>query len=113
MKERLTKIIQQIIDEGFIKHKLTAEFLAESLIDRVIVLPCRIGDPVFEVVPDCVEGFETCPFCGGRGSERCNKKPCIAHIEKKKFTLHDYAEIGKTLFLTREEAEKRLNDENE
>lgn len=106
MKKRLTKLIQQIENEI---SKKDAEFLAENLIERgVIYLPCKIGDPVFEVVPECNVGIKYCPFCGGIGFERCIKKPCIAYIEEKKFTLFDYNEIGKTLFLTREKAEKKL-----
>lgn len=108
MKKKLTKLIENILDEGFKNHiPLTAEYLAENLIDKeIILLPCKIGDTVYHIIPKC-RGFD-CPYDGGYGGIRCLNNQCEAYIEEKEFTLHDYDKVGKTIFVTREKAEKEL-----
>ena len=80
------------------------------LANGVIVLPCKVGDTVWRVRPElCVyrekdacanycEGFDT--FCeeyeGGKW------------IERSRFCLSMLDDFGKTVFLTREEAEAAL-----
>ena len=67
--------------------------LAESDKDgRVGVLPCKVGDTVWRIK----RTFETYPD---------KSKP---YIEPDAFLLQDVFNIGKTVFLTREEAEKAL-----
>lgn len=67
--------------------------LAESDKDgRVVVLPCKVGDTVWRIK----RTFETYPD---------KSKP---YIEPDAFLLQDVFNIGKTVFLTREEAEKAL-----
>ena len=57
---------------------------------RLIKLPCKVGDGVYYIL-----GIP-------------NKTPCV--IDKCKFELSDINKIGKTLFLTREEAEAKLKE---
>lgn len=57
---------------------------------RIIKLPCRIGDTVYYIL-----GIP-------------NETPCA--IDKCTFELSDIKKIGKTLFLTREEAEAKLKE---
>ena len=56
---------------------------------RLLKLPCKVGDEVYYIL-----GIP-------------NKTPCV--IDKCTFELSDINKIGKTLFLTREEAEAELN----
>lgn len=56
---------------------------------RLLKLPCKIGDDVYYIL-----GIP-------------NETPCA--IDKCTFELSDINKIGKTLFLTREEAEAELN----
>ena len=57
---------------------------------RLIKLPCKVGDGVYYIL-----GIP-------------NKTPCV--IDKCKIELSDINKIGKTLFLTREEAEAKLKE---
>lgn len=69
--------------------------LAEADKDgRVVVLPCRAGDTVWRIK----RTFEEYPD---------KSKP---YIEPDAFLLQDVFNIGKTVFLTREEAEKALQE---
>ena len=56
---------------------------------RLPKLPCKVGDDVYYIL-----GIP-------------NKTPCA--IDKCKFELSDINKIGKTLFLTREEAKAAMN----
>ena len=69
--------------------------LAEADKDgRLVVLPCKVGDTVWRIK----RIFETYPD---------KSKP---YIEPDAFLLQDVFNIGKTVFLTREEAEKALKE---
>ena len=59
---------------------------------RCVVLPCKVGDTVWRIK----RTFETYPD---------KSEP---YIEPDAFLLQDVFNIGKTVFLTREEAEKAL-----
>lgn len=67
--------------------------LAEADKDgRVVVLPCKVGDTIWRLK----RTFETYPD---------RSKP---YVEPDAFLLQDVWDAGKTVFLTREEAEKAL-----
>lgn len=69
--------------------------LAEADKDgRVVVLPCKVGDTVWRIK----RTFEEYPD---------KSKP---YIEPDAFLLQDVFNIGKNVFLTREEAEKALQE---
>ncbi len=71
---------------------------------RALILPCKVGDTVWGVVFDTRE----CPNCiGAGGCVGCSSANPI-DVYRTEFTLDMYKKIGKTLFLTREEAEKAL-----
>lgn len=79
------------------EHKQVAEYLRklkeyEDLEEqgRLIKLPCKVGDDVYYIL-----GIP-------------NKTPCT--IDKCTFGLSAINKIGKTLFLTREEAEAKLKE---
>lgn len=69
--------------------------------DRLVELPCKIGDTVFSLDR----------FCSGDISD-CQKHPCVEcadyelEIYEEPFKLTMLEDFGKKVFLTREEAEK-------
>ena len=76
---------------------------------RLVVLPCKVGDTVWGVV------FNTrdCPNCVGIGGcFGCSKANPI-DVYRTDFKLHMVEEIGRTLFLTRAEAEAAMKGVSE
>jgi hypothetical protein len=65
----------------------------------LIKLPCKLGSPIFEI----------CTHAGWYAMDI----PTSYSIEERKFNYEYINDIGKTVFLTREEAEKALEVENE
>ena len=70
--------------------KKLAEYEGLEEQGRLVKLPCKVGDDVYYIL-----GIP-------------NKTPCA--IDKCTFELSDINKIGKTLFLTREEAEAKLKE---
>ena len=67
-----------------------AEYETAEEEGRLVVLPCKVGTRVYEIYQ----------FCGYGAWE----------IEEHKIKLEDLDKIGKTVFPTREEAEKALEE---
>ena len=111
------EIKEDMPDVRKIEEKLAAYEDAE--VNGLLVrLPCRIGSTVYRVVEKCKPRGMDCPFEGGYGTSRCHSskdryKFCGAYIEETRFELAMIDEIGKTVFLTREEAEASLADDKE
>lgn len=101
MRERLIELIQDSVF-GCARH--WAEIIADNLLaNGVIVPPCKVGDMVYCIYEDNIgeqyfaDKFVTGIFLNDLGLYvRCG--------------FHYYAvdDFGKTVFLTREEAEKAL-----
>lgn len=72
----------------------------------LVRLPCKIGDTVYKITRFCSGGIRDCGY-SYECSECPEYKPFIEYIEFKITILKD---IGKTVFLTREEAEKKLEE---
>ena len=74
---------------------------------RLVVLPCKVGDRVFHVrrVTQAEAKRMGAPV-RHRGIVYYEDRPFA--IKEKLCTKSDYAQIGKTVFLTREEAEAAL-----
>lgn len=85
-------------------NQIDYEKLAE--LGRLLILPCRRGAQVYEIEPKC-RGL-MCPYNGGIGSDRCTKGTCGPYIRACKFDYWMLDHINKSIFLTREEAEKAL-----
>lgn len=97
---------------------MVADFL---LANGVIVPPCKVGDTVFQIEKMCLGCLN---YTDGGYSDYCecalddNKnmfevdfdKDCIYEIFKSKFIYSMIDKIGKTVFLTKEEAEKALTE---
>lgn len=71
----------------------------------LIMLPCKEGDMVYSIEIDC-----------NRDTLGCHRWECekcdylIRHVSEIRFGAEMREEIGKTVFLTREEAEKALKE---
>lgn len=68
-------------------------------------LPCKVGTPVYMVAQDC--GGDTLD-CRCMDCEDC--RYLYRFVEENSFDTYMCDAIGKTVFLTREEAEKALAD---
>lgn len=99
--EEFNEIIEFMLETNQRAHKM----LIAQEEGLVVVLPCKLGTPVFEVVPSCEGGLD-CPFNGGRGTQRCDRHNtrCKAYIEVRRFDYYMLPQFGTTIFLTHDEA---------
>lgn len=87
--------------------ELTADYL---IANGVILPPCKVGDTVYSIIAECNAPYNYCPYNGGYGTARCDKEPCKAYVKESKFDVSDLENIGKTVFLTRKEAEAKIKE---
>ncbi len=96
-RERLIELLEQ--EKAFSRHLTDDERrgkLADYLLENgVIVLPCKVGDTVYEL-----KYYHCCT----------NPELDFYDIDEKTFGLDMLNKIGKTVFLTREEAEQALKE---
>lgn len=105
MRDRLASLISEA--EGLVNNDLpTVEQIADYLLaNGGIVPPCKVGDTVYSIVEgiDLVLVGEVYEYVVGR------EHFVFRSTRKGYFTLSfTELDIGKTVFLTREEAEKAL-----
>ena len=77
----------------------------------LVRLPCKVGDTVYWVT--AIEDCEQCKHYDGitnMDDWECLAEECPQRIVKCKFELGDLRLIEKTVFLTREAAEKAFKD---
>lgn len=75
---------------------------------RLIVLPCKVGDTVYYVNEDC----NYIGDCRGMKCEHCIyhiPQICPDKVSSIQHAVRIMEQIGKTVFLTKEEAEAKLN----
>lgn len=127
-RERLIKLLQTVPQE--IDGSIGVAKIADRLLSNgVIVPPCKVGDTVYclddivwdDECRDCehylIGGFGDPSECGR--TRYGNKHPDCIKIKEEIATQHDiyyylYAKkFGKTVFLTKEEAEKALKERSE
>ena len=78
---------------------------------RLLILPCKEGDPVYQLNGPCVPCFGTCPYDGGYGTYRCGPpERCEPYIEEMKFSVTMMPHFGRIYFKTKEEAKKALEE---
>lgn len=106
--------VRDMIDnpEPIVLTEHIIELLNAEQEGRLIVLPCKPGDTVYEVVPACDGNYDFCTYLGGRGNFRCASNMCGGYVVEVPFDALFRHMIGKTLFLTREEAEAALAKDN-
>lgn len=90
--ENAKAIIESAFSDDTSKAERIRELLKADKDGRLVVLPCKVGDTVWRIK----RTFEEYPD---------RSKP---YIEPSGFLLQDVFNISKTVFLTREEAEKAL-----
>ena len=101
-RERLVKIASDVV----------VDFFAEEIADRIIEdgwmrPPCKVGDMVYQVTRNFISEFRV------RFIEIATCGNLFLHTDLISGIIHTgeifpESEIGKTVFLTREEAEKAL-----
>jgi hypothetical protein len=82
-----------------------AEYAQAKRDGRLVVLPVSIGDTVYRVCYVCRDGR----WLGYRHGYEIIRR---LEVAPEKFTLSNLVNIGKTVFLSREEAEKALKKES-
>ena len=110
--------VLELIDSLNISDRQNYEDLIFNIEDmppvNAVELPCKVGDTVYKIIVDCGwEGSLMCPFAGGYGCPRCEGRfegKCKAYIETIQFNLIHLSSIGKSIFLTYDEAEKALEE---
>ena len=111
MRDKLIETIQNSVG-GCARH--WAEVIADGLIDSgVIVPPCKVGDKVYKITRNKVKECEVV-FVGISADEKCSHFNFVERYADGKF-YKSYSMvfdvIGKTVFLSREDAEKKLKGE--
>lgn len=96
------------------------EYLADYLLQNgVVVLPCKVGEDVYIIENcSCLNEYRTFEECHHRRTKATKWIKCVMvssrHSNKCKklfirpFRIEYLSKIGKTVFLTKEEAEKAL-----
>lgn len=105
------EILQDIITD----HKLCkvqenelAKVVELLKTDRLIELPCKVGEPLYKLLTKC----ETTRYCPAEYCSECGLKDVVESVAQIPFFINpiDYfnENMGKTVFLTKEEAEAKL-----
>lgn len=94
--ERLDKLLTQTDDDARLRELAEADKGG-----RVVVLPCRVGDTLFRVFAGEIleHKVRNMRYLAIQGRWDIDTAPFCSYVESS---------IGKTIFLTREEAEKAL-----
>lgn len=111
LQESLIGIISAEIaeEQGYVEVNRVKEIASAETEGRLVILPCKVGDTVYELYSKCIEPYIQCPHYGGSGLNRCYN--CDAFIKEEQFDITMLKYINKSIFLTREEAEIALKEE--
>lgn len=119
-KDKLTgKYCRGVFEATACVEKL-AEYETAEEEGRLVVLPCKVGDTVYEIRSD----YTKCSVCGDKFNEyecqgcehECDSRKIYTIYEYTMYILEDIVQHircnnwGKTIFTTREEAEKALKE---
>ena len=110
---RITELYIKPLERQIEKLESENQQYKDKLADgRIIELPCRVGDVVYILIQTFVKNKLVWSIYTRVIDElNSNKLNSNTMISKKPFELHFYpSEIDKTVFLTREEAEKVLRE---
>ena len=113
-RERLVELLEECIGEGW---RTMCEAIADNLLIEggVIVPPCKVGQTVYKVVNDKrVKKPYECKVVGiwYAVDENANDVHLVRYVNGKfdcSFSVL-FKDFGKTVFLTREEAEAKLKE---
>lgn len=93
------------------------EIMEAERAGRLVVLPCKVGDTVYVIdwYSDCeIDGYGVCDEYETNGEIACAFCPHDVFkkfVSERRFEKQEIADFGKTIFLTREEAEAALKEE--
>lgn len=123
-KDRLIELLKQVnfdfseecvacLEDGYKATPMLEEFFADHLIaEGVIVPPCKVGDKVYKITRNKVKECEVV-FVGISADERCSHFNFVENYAdgtfKQSYSMV-FEVIGKTVFLTKEEAEAKLKE---
>lgn len=118
-RDRLIELIVTAENEVFRAFPYTnstkrIEMVADYLLENgVIVPPVYVGGTVYEIRRKAVSpsGRETnCGICTISFLKHCINIGSELYVKGKPYVKSDFYRLGKTVFLTREEAEKALKE---
>lgn len=99
-----------VVFENYDELNKVRELLQAEREERCVVLPCKVGETVWLTVRGCLEPQKVRTFFVGHPSYAdvpFDPRYYMVRLEKYDIPLRDF---GKTVFLTREEAEKALRE---
>ena len=106
-RERLIELIKKIV------HSYFAEQIANSILaDGWMKIPCRVGDTIYILSNGMVHQTEVIKIKYEEEAENHGKfvRERIYAVMFNVLQEFNFSDIGKTVFLTREEAEKALEE---
>ena len=113
-REKLIELTQISLNENIGKSCRLAENIADYLLaNGVIVPPCKVGDKVYIIRKNKISYVKECEvvFVGISADKKCSYFNFVENYAdgtfKKSYSMV-FDVIGKTVFLTKEEAEKAL-----
>ena len=79
-----------------------------------VELPCKVGERVYSIRKDTKVIYEcvVCEFIFKKHYDKLEKECKVYILEDNRFTYFDFSSFGKTVFLTKEEAEAKLRERN-
>ena len=110
MRDRLIELISKVQYMGGLEEKLADHLLAEG----VIVPPCKVGDTLFSISPTTKSIDDGYEFLGIESSRNGVWEDTMIQFKltdgyRYRTKYHFcWKDIGRTVFLTREEAERAL-----
>ena len=114
MRDRLIELIDECRSIEGVSMELVEKQADYLLANGVIVPPCKVGDTVYvcnrtagKVFKNTVVGLFLSGASPYRNGIKCEYRNICGETSNRKFT---FAQIGKTIFLTREEAERALKE---
>lgn len=103
MREKLIELLEKY------NSGLQGDKIADYLLNNgVVVLPCKIGSTVYLIRHDAKQIYE-CEVVRISIYGRENEIRCFTQGDGR-YLSRQFADIGKTAFLTREEAERALKE---
>lgn len=110
------KLVELIMKSGQICYSYTAEELADHLLaNGVIVLPCKVGDKVYVInrIRNVVFENTVISLHCGHSSDLKNyiKTRWVGERGNESIRKWTFRQMGRYVFLTREEAEAALRKE--
>ena len=111
-RERLIELLSKKLN-----NEITIKILADYLLENGVIVPTvEIGTTVYEIRQKGI-GFSNRRYDSGITTQKQLKNAIFdgktLYIESKLYAKSDNVRLGKTVFLTREEAEKALKEREE